>query len=473
MLKIKLIVLGVFLSFVHINAQHIEITLDEAIKLALQNNREIEIAKMDVEKAEAAVSEAFGYALPSVDVSGSFSHFIEKPKMAFPDFEAMLNNATYGVLFDEGILPEDKNKFLPMASKLQSFARSNNFQAQAQVTQILFNSAVLTGIGASGIFLDLAKENLKRTIAKTVLAVRRAYYGVLLTKDLNGIAQSRFANASDHLSNIKAMRTQGLVSEFAEMQVEVMVENIRPMLVQLENANIDATNGLKILTNIPQETEISVLGKMDYIEEELPMEQDLINEAKKSNLLLSTLKIKNKLDDEFTAINQGGYWPTLAAFGNYSYSGSSDEWDFQNYASSMVGLSLSINIFQGGRTANKVEQGIIASQQTREQIHSLTDATEMQVKSKLNDLKRVTKQIEAMKRNVTLAERAYKIAENRYKEGVGSELEVKDSDVALSNARINYTNAVHDYLVAKATLYNLVGRIDKQYYNFVAKYLNE
>jgi outer membrane protein TolC len=97
----------------------------------------------------------------------------------------------------------------------------------------------------------------------------------------------------------------------------------------------------------------------------------------------------------------------------------------------------------------------------------------MQVKSKLNDLKRVKKQIEAMTRNVTLAERAYEIADNRYQEGVGSELEVKDADISLSNSRINYTNAVHDYLVAKATLYNLVGRIDKQYYSFVAKYLNK
>jgi len=471
--KIKVIVLGVLLSFIHLSAQHVEIALDEAIKLALQNNREIEIAKMGVKKAEATVSEAFGYALPSVDVSGGFSHFIEKPMMAFPDFEAMLNNSTYGVLFDEGIIPEDQSKFMPMESKLQTFARSNNFQAQAQVTQILFNSAVLTGIGASQIYLDLAKENLKRTIAKTVFSVKKAYYGVSLTRDLYNIAQSRLTNASDHHSNIKAMRVQGLVSEFAEMQAEVQVENIRPVLVQLENANIDARNGLKILLNMSQENEISVLEKMEYTEEILPMEEDLIDEAKNSNLALNTLKIKNKLDDEFTAIERGGYWPTLAAFGNYSYSGSSDDWNFQNYSSSMVGLNLSINLFQGGRTASRVEQGIIVSQQTKEQIKSLTDVTEMQVKSKLNDLKRVKKQIEAMTRNVTLAERAYKIADNRYMEGEGSQLEVKDADVMLTNARVNYTNAVHDYLVAKAALFNLVGRIDKEYYDFVSKDLNE
>ena len=472
-MKIKNYVFLVTIMFYGISfGQPRKLTLDDAIKIALKNNREIQISKLDVQKAEAAVSEAFGYALPSVDISAGVTHFLEKPKMAFPDFEAMLNNSTYGVLFNEGVIPYNPNKLLPMESKLQTFAQTNNYKAQAQITQILFNAAVFRGIGASNIYLNLAKENLKRTIAKTVLDVKKAFYGVLLTKDLYGIAQTRFTNASDHLQNIKSMREQGLVSEFAQMQVEVQVENIRPILVQLQNANIDATNGLKILLNINQNDSITVIGKMEYLKEELPSEEDLIEEAKKSNLALSTLKIKNQLDDEFAAIDRGQYWPTIAAFGNYTYAGSSDNWDFSNYGSSTIGLSFSMNIFQGGRTKNKVEQDVIVSKQTSEQIRSLTDATEMQVKSKLNDVKRVKKQIESMTKNVTLAERAYKIANDRYMEGEGSELEVKDADVALSNAKINYTNAVHDYLVAKASLYNLVGRIDKEYYKFITELEN-
>ncbi len=473
MMKIKLILFSFILSFVPYFGQEAQVALDDAIKMAIENNRGIEIAKMDVDKSHAAVSEAFGYALPSVDVSAGFTHFLQKPKVPFPDFEAMLNNSTYGVLFDENLIPYDQSKFMPMDFKLQSFALSNNYQAKAQVTQILFNSAVFRGIGASRIYLDLAKENLKRTIAKTVLDVKKAFYGVLLTRDLHQIAQTRFTNANDHLQNIKAMREQGLVSEFAELSASVQVENIRPILVQLENTNIDVTNGLKILLNIDQKKEVEIVGKMDYEIEDLPTEAELINEAKKSNLALNTLKIKNQLDDEFAAINRSGYWPTIAAFGNYTYAGSGEKWDFQNYSSSTIGLSFSINLFQGGRTKYKVEQNVIVSKQTTEQIRSLTDATEMQVKSKLNDLIRVKKLIEAMTKNVSLADRAYKIADSRYKEGEGSQLEVKDADVMLANARINYTNAVHDYIVAKASLYNLVGRIDEKYYKFLSEYLDD
>ncbi len=470
-MKKILIVIGVLLSISPLFAQKTTIDLNEAIILAIKNNRQIEIAKMEVDKADAAVSEAFGYALPSLDISGGFTHFIQKPKTLFPDFGAMLNNSTYSVLFDEAIIPRDENKFLPLDFKLQTFSQANNFQTQAQLTQILFNSAVFTGIGASQIYRNYSSENLKSTIANTVLDIKKAFYGVLLTRDLYRIAKARFQNANEHLSNIKAMQKQGLVSEFAEMQVEVQVENIKPQLVQLENAIIDAENGLKILLNIPQSEEIVVIGEMIYNEEQLPAESELITEAKTSNFSLRALKIKNQLDEEYVTIGRSDYWPTISAFGNYTYSGASDSWDFQNYSSTTVGLNFTINLFQGGRTKNKVEQDIIVSKQTLEQINILTDATEMQVKSNLNNLNKIKKQIEAMKRNISLAERAYKIAQDRYKEGLGSELEVKDADVSLSESRTNYTNAVHDYLVAKALLDNLLGNVNNDYFDFVSDYL--
>jgi len=135
------------------------ISLDNAIQTALKSNRQIQIAKLNVEKSQAAVSEAFGYALPSVDVSANFSRFLEKPKLAFPDFRAITKNSTYDVLFDEKILSRDDSKLLPVKSILQTFAQTNNYQADLKVTQILFNSAIFRGIGASEIYLNLSRNS--------------------------------------------------------------------------------------------------------------------------------------------------------------------------------------------------------------------------------------------------------------------------------------------------------------------------
>ena len=449
------------------------ITLDKAIETALKNNRQIQIAKLNVEKSNAAVSEAFGYALPSVDISANISRFLTIPKLAFPDFNSLLSNRTYDILFKEGVLPKDKSKFLPIKSVLQTFALRNNYLAELKVSQILFNSAVFSGIGASGIYLNLSKEQLKGEISKTILSVKKAYYGALLARDLYGIAVTRYQNAKEHLKNIKAMKTQGLVSDFNQMQAEVQVENIRPVLLQMENIFTDAKNGLKILLNISQSAKLQLSGKLGYKKEQLPTEEEIIDRAVKSNFDLRTLKIKNQLDDEFAAIDRGSYWPTIAAFGDYSFAGNSDNWNFQNYRSSTIGISFSMNIFQGSRTKHKVQQDEITGLQTKEQISTLRDATISQVKSKLNDLKRVQSQIKAMSRNITIAARAYQIAEDRYKQGTGNELEVKDANVALSQAKVNYANAVHDYLIAKAELDNLLGNVNEKYFNEYTNYLEK
>ena len=101
-------------------AQTQTLTLDEAVQLALVNNKDIKVSYLNTEKSRAAVREAFGYALPSVDVAADFSHFLKKPKMPFPDFEALLTNATYSILFEENVIPRDESKFLPVETQLQS-----------------------------------------------------------------------------------------------------------------------------------------------------------------------------------------------------------------------------------------------------------------------------------------------------------------------------------------------------------------
>jgi outer membrane protein len=439
------------------------ITLDEAVDIALQNNREIEIAAMEIRKSRAAVREAYGYALPTVDVSGNFSRFIEKPRMPFPDFEALLGNATYAILFDEGVLPRDEDKFKPISTRLQSFAQTNNYESQIQVTQTLFNSTVLRGIGASRRYLNLSEEELQRTISSTILDVKRSFYAVLLTKEMYDITRASFDNALDNLRNVKAAYEQGLVAEFDLLQAEVQVENIRPMVLQSGNALKSATDGLKIVLGIGQDESIEVSGELVYDTEHIPDPEETIEEAFRGNYGIKALQIKRDVDKAFIDYYQSEYWPTLYAFGNYTYAGSDDRYNFQNYSSTIVGVTLSFNLFNGGKSRQRVQQARVTMNQTEMQLLHYRDFVAMQVKSKINDLKRVQSVLEAQERNVELAQRAYGIAVVRYREGTGNQLEVQNADIALRQARTNRLNSVYDYIIARAELDHLVGMLDKTY----------
>lgn len=439
------------------------LTIDEAIHIALENNTDVKIAQMNSRKSSAAVSEAFGYALPSLDLSANFSHFLKKPKMPFPDFEALLTNATYSILFDEQIIPRDDNKFRPIETQLQSFAQSNNYEASLTLTQVLFNSAIFRGIGASQIYYDLSVAEVRNTISKTKLNVEKVFYGSLLMKELLLITQASFENAQENLKNVNALFEQGLVSDFDRMQAEVQVENIRPSLLQMENSLSTTLNDLKLVLGIDQSTDIDVTGEFAYSPEILSDEADLIDFALKNNYGLQSLKLKMDVDEAFIDLDVSDYWPTLAAFGNYSYAGSSDTWDFQNYNSATVGVSLSMNLWKGNRTKNRVQQATITYKQTEQQLEQYREYISSQVKAKMLEIKRVQSLVEAQERNVNLAERAYEIATIRYKEGTGNQLEVLNADMALKQARINRIQSIHSYIISKYELDQILGRINPGY----------
>jgi outer membrane protein len=467
----KFIIL-IFAVQMTLSAQSKVYTLDEAINTALNNNRDITISTMNVRKAEAAVDQAFGYALPSLDLAGNFSHFLQKPKTSFPDFGTLLQNATYSILFDENVIPRDENKFKPIQNVLQSFAQTNNYSTSLTLSQTLFSSAVFKGIGASKIYHDLAKADLNSTVSKTVLSVQKTFYGVLLSKEILNITKSSFENAQANLVDVKALYNEGMVSEFDMLQAEVQVENIHPVVLQMENQLKSAKDALKITLGINQSEEIDVTGEFTYKLIDIYNEDEIVNEALTSNLEIKTLDLKKQVDEVFIQLDVAGYWPNIAAFGQYSYAGSSDKWNFNNYSSATVGISLSMNLWQGNRTKNAVEQSTITYQQTDEQLKQLKDFTLLNVKAKLQELKRVQSIIDAQNKTVEVAERAYSIAKVRYKEGAGSQIELQNTDLALKQARLNRIQSMYSYLVTKYELEQLLGRTNPDYFTIFNKIEN-
>jgi len=465
MKKDFLIILITILLLPHLSFAQVKIyTLDEAINTAIANNRDINISVLNTQKSQAAVNEAYGYAMPTIDASANFSHFLEKPKTPFPDFQALLTNATYSILFDEGVIPRDNSKYVPVETQLQSFVQSNTYNASLTLTQIIFSSAVFEGIGASQTYYNLAKAELQNTVSKTVLDVQKAFYGVLLAKAVLDITNASFLNAQENFDDVKALYSEGMVSEFDKLQAEVQVENIRPVVLRMENILQSAKDGFKITLGIDQSEEVDVSGEIVLQSLDLVDENELIQEAMESNYNIKSLDLKKQVDEAFIQLDVAGYWPTLAGFANYSYAGSSDAWNYQNYSYSTIGLNLSINLWEGNRTKNKVEQSTITYKQTEEQLLQLKDYTTLEVKSRIQELNRVKSLVEVQERTVQLAQRAYDIAKVRYQEGAGSQLELRNADQELRQARLNRVTAIHSYLVTKYELDQLLGRTDPQYF---------
>jgi outer membrane protein TolC len=444
-------------------AQTKSINIDDAILSALKNNNESRLAAYNYKKSEAAVKEAIGNALPNVNISASFSRFLEKPKTPFVDFAAMLNNATYATLIKEGLVPDDKSKYLPMKTSLMTMSQNNNYEAKAELTQVIFNPAVFEGIGATEHYKNTAKNQYYSAVSTSINNVKKAFYGAVLTKELLKIANDSYLNALENLNNVKAMNREGFASDFDLMQAEVRAENVKPQIKQLENSLKSSIDALKVLIGIDQNVDLDLVGDLDLAEYSGASLGDEIDIALNKNYDIQTLNTKRDVDQAYINLYKADYYPSLAAFANYKFAGSSENFDFLHYRESMVGISLSFNLFKGGQTDSKVEQYQIAKLETEQSIKQMRDFLTSQIKSKYLELERVKSSLDAQIKNVELAQRAYQIADLRFKEGKGAQLEIKNADLELKTAKTNKLQSVYDYIIASSELDALKGKIDAKY----------
>jgi outer membrane protein len=146
-----------------------DLSLDEAIEIALKQNKNILVAKLNVQKAESQVTEAYGSAMPSVSVNAGFNHNIQLPVFFFPS---------------------------PITGEVAPLriGQTNVYSMTAQVQQVLFNGAVFTAVRSSKLYTDAATAQLDAAVAEVVTETKKKYYQAVAAAAYYGVAQSTLDN---------------------------------------------------------------------------------------------------------------------------------------------------------------------------------------------------------------------------------------------------------------------------------------
>lgn len=414
-------------------------TLEDAVKTALQKNPDLVSAKLEVERADARVSEAWGSALPSVNVAGQYVQALKKPVFFLPDFSDLKSG-----------------RIVPI-----EIGTKHSMNMTVSATQILFNSAVITGVGAAKIYSGAARDLYNSKKLEIIAKVRKAYYGVLMAGEAQAMMRSNLKNAEENLRNVQRMSKQGLVSEYDELRASVGVENLRPIVIQSENNYALALDGLRGAMGIETKEAFDVQGKLQFEAVDEAIIANAMETVLKANYTLMAVRHQHELGQAAVNIQRSGFFPTLAAFGNYQYQMAKNDFVFSTndfIGSSQVGLSLSINLFDGLQTNARVEQAQLDVAKSQEQLTGLETNLRTAAHSVALQLRQAKQRIDAQGKTVEQAERGYKIATTRFTSGSGTQLEVNDAQLALTQAQVNRIQAVYDYLVASADLDQLLGR---------------
>lgn len=414
------------------------LSLDEAIAVALEENRTIETARLELDVADAQVDEALGNALPTVDLNSRYTWNIRRPVFFFPGEDGVVRPISIG--------------------------QKNALAANISVQQILFNSAVLTGVGTSRIYAQISRQALRSEAADVILTVKKTYYGVLLSGEVLAVNEALMKNAEANFANVRVLYEAGLRAEFDAIRAEVTVDNLKPRIIEGRDAYRNAIDALLVAMgrDRPIDEEVSVSGEFREPSSAAPVAAsfaELSAELLEHNPQLAQLRLLSEVNRELIEIDRSEYLPTLALFGTWQVEGQADnigDLDFQ--PSAFAGLNLSLNLYNGGKTAARVEQARVAYQKNRFEIAELEAYLRLQLRSTLRRIDAAVAQIRAGERTIAQAERAYTIATASYRAGTGTQLQINDADLALAQARLNRLAALHEFNVALAELEHLIGR---------------
>ncbi len=437
------VILGVLLACTfHMQATTRPLTLDQAIETALKQNQSVAIARLAVSKAEAQRKEALGNALPSLGISANYNRNIQAPVFFVPDF----TNPSSGTL-------------TPVR-----FGLNNSYSVGASLNQILFNSAVFTGIGAADVYVDGAKLQYKAAVAEVVTETRKRFYASLAAREFVRIAESTLDLALENKKNVNALFQEGLVAEFDAIRADVAVENVRPEVSSARAGYRNSVTALMMYLNLaitdtvePQLFELTMPGA-------LPEQEASIQAAMKNNYELVALETQLDVQNRLIDVYRANYYPTLSLFGQWQNSGQSD--DFANWVSAsqtFVGVAFNFNIFNGFRYQAQVEQADVDYLTLKERVDQGRNLIRLQVTATINDLASAKERIEAQQSTVTQAQRGYDISRIRYDEGTGSILEINDSQTALARAQVNRLAALVEYYTRLADFEKVTGTIPDKY----------
>ena len=439
------------------------------VRTALDGNRDLIAARQGYVTAQEQVSEAWSNVMPSVDFNASYTRNISPTVNFLP---AQIFDPTAGS--DEYIGVQ--------------FGADNAWSSTVAIEQPIFRPGVIVALGAASRFERLQDEVVRGQAQSVVTQVRFSYYQLLLAQEQVRLTTNSVERVRHSLRETKALNRAGLTSDYDVLRLEVELANLEPNLRRAENAVLQARRQLAIQANLDEHEALRVTGalaEMDLTNRDgndqanreilsfagfersrVEAVDETLSRAVELRSDLRQLELTEELRHSEMRLEQAEYLPEITLFGSYVISAQnngSPSWfggsNGQRAYSRFIGLRVSLPIFHGFRRDARVDQKRAALRQARAQTEQGLDLARSQVRTIIEGAEEAFLRAGAQRLAVEQAQRGFEIASAQYREGLGSQLELTDSEVALRQSEFNYAQAVYDYLVAQAQLDEAVGRV--------------
>jgi outer membrane protein TolC len=394
------------------------LTLNDALAIAMEQNRDIQKARAYGELVQGKYLEERAAALPNLSLNASAAY-----------------------------TRDDSQKAL-----MGGISGEQTRTADLRLTQTLFSW------GKIGAAIRGAKEGMKTAEDQLRIfqqAARRdvtvAFYDVLLAKELHALAVSNLQQKERHQAEAQKRLGAGVATDYDLLAARVAADNARPELIRSENRIRTAKEQLRLVLALDG-GEIEVAGSLEGAMAALPPFEESLATARRQRPELSDLHHRVGIDRELVQIaaaedkpkvdlRGGAGWHQLEAAGS-TFNGPA--WD--------VGVFVTFPFFDGFKTRGKVQQARSDLRTKELEEAQQLDSVSLEVRNAgfaVNESEQIVK---ALSGTVQQAERLLSMAEQGYELGVKIRLEVEDAELNLIQAKSNLAQARRDYQVSLVTL---------------------
>lgn len=448
----------------------IAVTLEDAVMRAARESQEVRLARAQVDLAEAQVRAARASALPQIDGNLAYTRTFESPFSVGAEIPDSLR-------FEPDTLAslEERVRYLERRAPTAGlgglgalfgdlpFGRENAYTFAFTGSQPVYSGGRLGAAQRiAREFLEAARLGLREQMSEIELQVRTAYFRARLAGEIESIAQAAVNQAEQFYAQEQLRLRAGSASDLEVLRAEVVLENLRPQLVQARNAAELATLDLKRLIDVPLTQPVRLATPLD-----LPTTEQLAAAAIDAPLILterSAVRAAERqvaIREQQVRIARAAYLPSVGLRVNYGrqlfptdpFAISGQDWRTDFSAT----IAAQIPVFSGFRRQAEVAQARVQLEQERLRLAQLRESVQLQYQQALGERQRAAASIAARRRTVDQAQRVHDLTVLRYERGLATQLEVSDARVALLQARTNLAQAVADFFVAQAGVSRALG----------------
>jgi outer membrane protein TolC len=412
-----------------------QLTLDESLKIGLENSKTLHSSKLKIVSAEAQLSSANAAGLPSLTLGANYTR---------------LSSVDPYIITIQGF-----------GSFTVSPAILDNYTAKLSLQQPLFTGFKISSNSDMAKNNSLAaKQDYSKDEQEVIYNVKNAYWNLFLAGKLKEAIDENVQQMKAHLEDIQNFFKQGLATKNEVLKVEVQ-------LSEAQLSQIDARNSVKIATvnfdnviNIPLSTEIEIQKEVLVENENIEEIDQLIDKAMKNRPDLKSLQFRLEASKNGITAAQSGWYPQVVLSGEYDYEKPNSrvlptENKFNGTWAVSVGLNYSL--WDWGITKSQTTQAESQYEQTKDSFNTLKDAVTLDVTQTYYNLVKAKEKVLVTQQTVSQAEENYRVTDDKFRQGLTLNSELLDAEVALVQAKTNNAQSIADYELAKAQIERSTG----------------